>query len=170
MGAGTLRQCQTTAAVAAMAACCACLGSTAAEAGFGSTESLVNNLFAYYGKGSPEYSAGLPRDEVTARRFFHPALARLWLAPSPRPFDFLVQAASWRIGPVAITGTIKHYDRSFVRVAFRNGDKPIVLNIVTVKGDDGWVIADVESTYDSLTSYLTRLRDDDIARPITTAK
>src|SRR5206468_11846296 len=100
----------------------------------------------------------LPRDEATARRFFHPMLARAWMDDAPRPFDFLVQATSWKIGAVAITGTIKQFDRTYVRVAFVNHDKPVALNIVIVNGDDGWVISDVESTHDSLTGFLTRLK------------
>ena len=129
-----------------------------ALAGFRSPQSLVQNLYAWYGSGSPDYSQGLPRDEDTARRFFQPALARAWLDPSPRPFDFLVQATSWKIGPVQITGTIKQFDRTYVRVAFVNHGKPVALNIVIVSGDDGWLISDVESTHDSLVGFLGRLR------------
>jgi hypothetical protein len=134
------------------------LDPSCALAGFRSPQSLVQNLFAYYGDGSPEYSKGLPRDEATARRFFQPALARAWLDPSTRPFDFLVQATSWKLGAVAITGTIKQFDRTYVRIAFANRARPVTLNLVIVNDDGGWVIADVESTYDSLTSYLERLR------------
>jgi len=129
-----------------------------AAAGFRTPQSLVQNLYAFYGEGSPDFSHGLPRDEATARRFFQAALARAWLDDAPRPFDFLVQATSWKIGAVAITGTIKQYDRTYVRVAFVNKDKPVALNIVIVRDDDGWVIADVESTQDSLTSFLSRLK------------
>ncbi len=130
----------------------------AALAGFRTPQSLVQNLYAWYGDGSPDYSHGLPRDEITARRFFQPSLARAWMDETPRPFDFLVQATSWKIGSVAITGTIKQFDRTYVRVAFVNHDKPVALNIVMVNGDDGWVIADVESTHDSLTGFLARLK------------
>jgi len=129
-----------------------------AVAGFRSPQSLVQNLYAWYGEGSSEYSHGLPRDEATARRFFQPALASAWLDPAPRPFDFMVQATSWKIGPVAITGTIRQFDKTYVRVAFFNQDRPVALNIVIVNRDDGWVIADVESTHDSLTSFLARLK------------
>ena len=130
----------------------------AALAGFRTPQSLVQNLYAWYGDGSPDYAHGLPRDETTARQFFQPSLARAWLDPAPRPFDFLVQATSWKIGPVAITGTLKQFDRTYVRVAFVNHDKPVALNIVIVNGDDGWVISDVESTHDSLTGFLARLK------------
>jgi hypothetical protein len=118
----------------------------------------VQNLYAYYGEGSPDFSHGLPRDEATARRFFQPALAHAWMDDGPRPFDFVVQATSWKIGAVAITGTIKQFDRTYVRVAFINRDKTVALNIVIVRDDDGWVIADIESTHDSLTSFLARLK------------
>jgi len=133
----------------------------AAAAGFRTPQSLVQNLYAYYGKGSPEFSRGLPRDETTARRFFQPALARAWMDDRPRPFDFLVQAITWNIGAVAITGTIKQFDRTYVRIAFVNQDKPVALNIVIVRDDDGWMIADVESTQDSLTGFLSRLKAQD---------
>jgi hypothetical protein len=165
MGAGTLRQRQI--AVAMLAAAMG-FGASRTEAGFRSEQSLVQNLFAYYGRGSGEYSAGLPRDAATARQFFHPALARLWLDPSPRPFDFIVQATSWKIGPVAITGTIRHYDRTYLRVAFQNRDKPIVLDLVIVKDDDGWVIADIDSSYDSLAAFLTRIRGQDLPSLVST--
>jgi hypothetical protein len=130
----------------------------AALAGFRSPQSLVQNLYAWYGEGSPDYSRGLPRDEEIARRFFQPSLARAWLDETPRPFDFLVQATAWRLGAVAIIGTIKQFDRTYVRVAFMNQGKPVALNLVIVNGDDGWVIADIESTHDSLTGFLARLK------------
>ena len=148
-------------AFAAIAILLAAIGSScpqAAVAGFRTPQSLVQNLYAYYGEGSPDFSHGLPRDEVTARRFFQPVLARAWMDDAPRPFDFLAQATSWKIGAVAITGTITQFDRTYVRVAFVNRDKPVALNIVIVSGDDGWVISDVESTHDSLTSFLGRLK------------
>jgi hypothetical protein len=142
----------------AMLAAIGLLGPEAALAGFRTPQSLVQNLYAYYGAGSESYSHGLPRDEDTARKFFQPSLARAWLNPAPRPFDFLVQATAWKLGAVAITGTIKQFDRTYVRVAFINQGKPVALNIVIVNGDDGWVISDVESTHDSLTSFLARLK------------
>ena len=40
------------------------------EAGFRSPESLVRNVYAYYGSGSPGFSSGLPHDAETARQFF----------------------------------------------------------------------------------------------------
>ena len=129
-----------------------------ASAGFRTPQSLVQNLYAWYGDGSPDYSHGLPHDETTARQFFHPSLVRGWVELTPQPFDFLVQATAWKLGAVAITGTIKQYDRTYVRVAFVNQGKPVALNIVIVNGDDGWVISDVESTHDSLTEFLGRLK------------
>ncbi len=130
----------------------------AALAGFRTPQSLVQNLYAWYGDGSPEFSHGLPRDEATARRFFQPSLAHAWVDEAPRPFDFLVQATAWKLGAVTITGTIKQFDRTYVRVAFINQGKPVALNIVIVNGDDGWLISDVESTHDSLSGFLARLK------------
>jgi hypothetical protein len=132
----------------------------AAFAGFRTPQSLVQNLYAFYGDGSPDYSRGLPHDEATARRFFHGSLVRGWVDLAPLPFDFLVQATSWKIGPVAITGTIRQFDRTYVRVAFTNRDRPVALNIVIQQSDDGWVISDVESTHDSLVGFLLRLRSE----------
>ena len=129
-----------------------------ASAGFRTPQSLVQNLYAWYGDGSPDYSHGLPHDEATARQFFHPSLVRGWVELTPQPFDFLVQATSWKIGPVAITGTIRQFDRTYVRVVFTNRDRPVALNIVIQESDDGWVISDVESTHDSLVGFLFRLR------------
>jgi len=136
----------------------AALAPSGAAAGFRTPESLVHNLYAYYGNGTPEFSQGLPRDAETARRFFQPNLARAWMDETPRPFDFMVQATAWKIGAVAIIGTIKQFDRTYVRVAFVNQGKPVALNIVIVNDDDGWVIADVESAQDSLSSFLRRLK------------
>lgn len=131
-----------------------------ASAGFRTPQSLVQNLYAWYGDGSPDYSHGLPHDETTARQFFHPSLVRGWVELTPLPFDFLVQATSWKIGPVAITGTIRQFDRTYVRVVFRNRDRPVALNIVVQESDDGWVISDVESAHDSLVAFLFRLRSE----------
>src|SRR3974390_2466115 len=96
----------------------------AALAGFRTPQSLVQNLYAWYGEGSPDYSPGLPGAEEPARRFFQPSLARAWLDETPRPFDFLVQATAWKLGAVTITGTIKQFDRTYVRVAFLNQGNP----------------------------------------------
>lgn len=131
-----------------------------AVAGFRTPQSLVQNLYAFYGNGSPEYSRGLPHDEATARQFLHASLVRGWVDLTPQPFDFLVQATSWKIGPVAITGTIRQFDRTYVRVVFSNRNRPVALNIVIQQSDDGWVISDVESTHDSLVGFLLRLRFD----------
>ena len=132
----------------------------AASAGFRTPQSLVQNLYAWHGDGSPDYSHGLPHDEATARQFFHPSLARGLVDLAPQPFDFLVQATSWSIGPVVITGTIRQFDRTYVRVVFANRDRPVALNIVIRESDDGWLISDIESAHDSLVGFLFRLRSE----------
>src|ERR1700749_4119831 len=79
------------------------LASTAiAEAGFRTPESLVRNVYAYYGKGAPELSHGLPRDEVTAQKFFDPSLRKVWSSAGHEPYDFLVQSATWNLGAISI--------------------------------------------------------------------
>ena len=50
------------------------LGLLRAEAGFRSPESLIRNVYAHYGSGTPELSRGLPRDAETAAKYFDPAL------------------------------------------------------------------------------------------------
>jgi hypothetical protein len=52
----------------AMLALLAALGIPAAAAGFRSPESLVGNVYAYYGDRSSDLSGGLPRDTATARQ------------------------------------------------------------------------------------------------------
>jgi hypothetical protein len=48
----------------------AAASASCAEAGFRSPESLVRNVYAYYGDRSSELSSGLPHDHETARQFF----------------------------------------------------------------------------------------------------
>jgi hypothetical protein len=123
------------------------------EAGFRSPESLVRNVYAFYGNGSPGLSSGLPHDTETARQFFDQTLRKDWAAAKP-PYDFLVQSTSWKLGAISVAVTRKH-----VAVAFRNNERAISLNFLVVNGPDGWVIADVESTHDSLRSFLAQYRN-----------
>ena len=51
------------------------LSLSTAEAGFRSPESLVRNVYAYYGDRSSDLSNGLPRDPATASQFFDPKFA-----------------------------------------------------------------------------------------------
>src|SRR5216683_1253398 len=78
-------------------------GVSAADAGFRSPESLVRNVYAYYGDRSSELSSGLPRDPATARQFFDPSLRKAWSSLKNEPYDFLVQSAGWKLGAVSIT-------------------------------------------------------------------
>src|ERR1700738_3361268 len=89
-----------------------------AKAGFRSPESLVRNVYAYYGEGTPELSKGLPRDAATARQFFDRSLRKVWSAPRAEPYDFLVQSPSWKLGPVAIAILRKQYDKTYVAAKF----------------------------------------------------
>jgi hypothetical protein len=133
----------------------ATLGTTPVEAGFRSPESLVRNVYAYYGNGSPEFSGGLPQDTATAQKFFDPGLRNSWASAKP-PYDFLVQSASWKLGGISIAVTRRQYDKTYVAVAFRNNGRAVTLNYLVVNGPDGWVIIDVESPYDSLRSFLAQ--------------
>jgi hypothetical protein len=130
-----------------------------AVAGFRSPESLIRNVYAYYGAGSPELSDGLPRDADTARQFFDPGLRTAWTAAKSEPYDFLVQSPTWRVGPVSISILRKQYDKTYVSVAFDNMGRSVRLNYVLIKGPEGWLITDVESPYDSLRLFLDQFKN-----------
>ena len=130
-----------------------------AEAGFRTPESVVRNVYAYYGNGAPDFSRGLPRDDETARKFFDVSLRTAWTAPRHEPYDFLVQSPTWRVGPVSITILRKQYDKTYVSVAFDNMGRSVRLNYVLIKGPEGWLITDVESPYDSLRMFLDQSKN-----------
>ena len=73
------------------------------QAGFRSPESLVRNVYAYYGDRSSELSSGLPRDAATVDRFFDPSLREAWRASNRPPYDFLVQSPTWKLGAISIS-------------------------------------------------------------------
>jgi hypothetical protein len=135
------------------------LATSGAEAGFRSPESLVRNVYAYYGDRSSELSSGLPRDVATAQQFFHQSLRGAWSASQHPPYDFLVQSPTWKIGAVSISILRRQYDKTYVAVAFDNKGRPVTLNFILVKADDGWVISDVESPHDSLRMFLAQYRN-----------
>ncbi len=129
-----------------------------AKAGFRSPESLIRNVYAYYGNGAAELSKGLPRDPETARQFFDPGLRSAWIAPRDAPYDFLVQSATWKLGPVSTAILRKQFDKTYIAVSFDNHGRAITLNFIVVNGPDGWVISDVESPHDSLRLFLDQFR------------
>jgi hypothetical protein len=135
------------------------LGPLPAAAGFKSPQSLILNVYAHYGDGTPELSRGLPRDAATAAKFFDPGLRSAWVAPRREPYDFLVQSASWKLGAVAISILRRQFDRTYVAVAFDNRGRAVTLNFIVVNGPDGWVISDVESPHDSLRMFLAQHRN-----------
>jgi hypothetical protein len=145
--------------LAAWMAVLAGFGAGSAQAGFRSPESLVRNVYAYYGDGSSELSSGLPHDPDTARQFFDPALRAAWISLRREPYDFMVQSVAWKIGAVAISVLRRQYDRIYVAAAFTNQGRAVTLNFILVNGDDGWVIADVESPHDSLRMFLVQYRN-----------
>jgi hypothetical protein len=142
-----------------MVALVAGLSLAAAEAGFRTPESLIRNVYAYYGEGAPELSKGLPRDVDTARQFFDPSLRRAWSAPRSEPYDFLVQSPTWKLGPVAIAVLRRQYDQTYVTAAFDNHGRRVTLNFILVNGPEGWLISDVESPHDSLRMFLEQFRN-----------
>jgi hypothetical protein len=132
------------------------LGVATVEAGFRSPESLVRNVYAYYGDRSSDLSSGLPRDPATAQQFFDQSLRGAWSRSRNEPYDFLVQSSTWKLGAVSISILRRQFDKTYVAVAFDNNGRAITLNFILVDGPDGWVIADVESPHDSLRMFLAQ--------------
>jgi hypothetical protein len=135
------------------------LGLSPAGAGFRSPESLVRNVYAYYGRGASELSNVLPRDSATARQFFDRGLQAAWISAGKQPYDFLVQSPTWKIGAVAISILRRQFDKTYVAVAFTNHGRAVTLNFLAVNGPGGWVISDVESPQDSLRAFLAQYRN-----------
>jgi hypothetical protein len=134
-------------------------GLSTVEAGFRSPESLVRNVYAYYGDRSSELSSGLPRDPDTAEQFFDRSLRGAWLLSRNQPYDFLVQSPTWKLGAVSISILRRQFDKTYVAVAFDNNGRAVTLNFIVVNGPDGWVILDVESPHDSLRMFLAQYRN-----------
>ncbi len=134
------------------------IAAESAFAGFQTPESVVRNVYGYYGSGSDEFSHGLPRDEDTAHQFFDDSLQAAWTAIRAPPYDFFVQSPTWELGPVSIAVTLRQFDRTYVAASFTNHGKPVSLNFIVVKRPEGWLIYDVESTHDSLRMFLRQLK------------
>jgi hypothetical protein len=135
------------------------LGCSAAGAGFRSPQSLVRNVYAYYGNGSSEFSQGLPHDAATAEQFFEPSLRRAWSSLKGEPYDFLVQSPTWKLRAVSISIIRRQFDKTYVAAAFDNKGRSVTLNFVLVNGSEGWLISDVESPHDSLRMFLAEYRN-----------
>jgi hypothetical protein len=135
------------------------LGVATAEAGFGSPESLVRNVYAYYGDRSSDLSSGLPHDPVTARQFFDPTLRAAWSLSKTEPYDFFVQSPTWKLGAVSISILRKQFDKTYVAVGLANQGRAVTLNFILVNGPDGWLISDVESPHDSLRMFLAQYKN-----------
>jgi hypothetical protein len=145
--------------VLAMLVLAAGLGLSSLEAGFRSPESLVRNVYAYYGDRSSDLSSGLPRDLATASQFFDPSLRGAWISQNKQPYDFLVQSPTWKLGAISISILRKQFDKTYVAVGFDNKGRAVTLNFIVVNGPDGWVISDVESPHDSLRMFLAQHRN-----------
>jgi hypothetical protein len=137
----------------------AALGASTVEAGFNTPESLIRNLYAHYGKGAPELSGGLARDEATARQFFDPSLRKAWASLKTEPYDFLVQSPTWKLGAISISILRRQFDRTYVAVAFDNNGRTVTLNFILVNGSEGWLITDVESPHDSLRMFIDQFKN-----------
>jgi hypothetical protein len=135
------------------------LGVSPTAAGIRSPESLVRNVYAYYGDRSSDLSNGLPHDPDTVRQFFDPSLREAWIASHKPPYDFLVQSPTWKLGAISISILRKQFDKTYVVAAFNNQGRAVTLNFILVNGPEGWVISDVESPHDSLRLFLAQYRD-----------
>jgi hypothetical protein len=135
------------------------LGVSPAPAGFRPPETLVRNVYAYYGNRTSDLSNGLPHDSATARQFFDPDLRAAWISLKHQPYDFLLQSATWQVGAVTISILRKQFDKTYVTAAFTNHGRAVTLNFILVNGPDGWVISDVESPHDSLRMFLAQHRN-----------
>jgi hypothetical protein len=133
-------------------------GISTPQAGFRSPESLVRNVYAYYGDRSSALSSGLPRDGGTARQFFDPGLRDSWLSLKAEPYDFFVQSPTWKLGDISISILRRQFDKTYVAASFDNQGRAVTLNFILVDGPDGWVITDVESPHDSLRMFLAQYR------------
>jgi hypothetical protein len=129
------------------------------QAGFRTPESLVRNVYAYYGDRSSELSNGLPRDSETARQFFDPSLRQAWHSSRKTPYDFLVQSPTWKLSAISIAILRRQFDRTYVTASFDNQGRSVIMNFIVVNGSDGWVIYDVESPHDSLRAFLAQYRN-----------
>jgi len=134
-------------------------GISTPQAGFRSPESLVRNVYAYYGDRSSALSSGLPRDGGTARQFFDPGLRDSWLSTNAEPYDFFVQSPTWKLGGISISILRRQFDETYVAASFDNQGRAVTLNFILVDGPDGWVITDVESPHDSLRMFLTQYKN-----------
>jgi hypothetical protein len=139
------------------------LGVATAQAGFRSPESLVRNVYAYYGQKSDgqssDLSNGLPRDPDTAGQFFDQSLRGAWSRARKQPYDFLVQSPTWQIGAVSIAIVRRQFDKTYVAAAFDNHGRAVKLNFIVVNGPDGWLISDIESPQDSLRAFLAQYKN-----------
>ena len=136
-----------------------CAGIPGAKAGFRSPESLVRNVYAYYGDRSSPLSSGLPHDSETARQFFDSTLRDAWRSPNHAPYDFLVQSTTWKLGAVSISILRKQFDKTYVTAGFANQGRTVTMNFILVSGPEGWLIYDVESPHDSLRAFLAQYRN-----------
>jgi hypothetical protein len=135
------------------------VGITHAQAGFRSPESLVRNVYAYYGDHTSALSSGLPHDSETAQQFFDSTISEAWRAPNKAPYDFLVQSATWKLSAISISILRKQFDKTYLAVGFDNQGRRVTMNFILVNGPGGWVIYDVESPHDSLRAFLAQYRN-----------
>ena len=140
------------------------VGLPASQAGFRSPESLVRNVYAYYGDRTSELSSGLPRDAETARQFFDQTVREAWISSRQTPYDFMVQSPTWKLGAISISILRRHFDKTYVVASFDNRGRAVIMNFVLVNGPDGWVIYDVESPHDSLRAFLAHYKNQGLNR------
>jgi hypothetical protein len=158
-----------TAAISAALVALAVAGPTPADAGFKTPESLIQNLYAFYGDRSSELSSGFPRDPAIYRAFYSRELEQLALAAKPVQHDFFIQDWTWK-SPLIVRTVRTSKDGliddlvfrpgspEYLSVVFRNMDRHVYLMFELVRGADGWRIGDVIGKSGSYRNFLKSIQ------------
>lgn len=123
------------------------------QAQFATPEAPVKALYAMY---AGKDAKGFPREEASAKQFFEPGLAKLWLDAKEIDSDFFIQGQDFELGPVKVAPAAVKGDKASVKVEFTNLKKPVRLTYELVKNADGWRISDVKSGKTSFRAALKK--------------
>lgn len=103
----------------------------------------VRALYAFYGTGDNNLR-GFPGDDNALRKFFVPALVKLW-NEATIDVDFFVQGQDFALSDVTISPAVVKGDKATVAVAFKNVNEPVRLTYELASGRDGWRISDIRA-------------------------
>jgi hypothetical protein len=101
---------------------------------------------------------GFPRNPKSARQFFDPALAKMWLAAKQIDADYFIEGQDWELGPLKVTEGPIQGTKANVTAEFTNFKKPYRLTYEMTQSADGWRIADVKSASGSFRDMLRKSR------------